>query len=105
MAKEKGSEKTGGREKGVPNKKSELKIFIRSLLEDNTKKLEEEIKKLEGKTYVDSVLALLEYAVPKLSRTEFSGDVNVTNEQDVTGWSDEDLKTMSDINKKNRGND
>lgn len=103
MAKEKGSEKTGGREKGVPNKKSELKIFIRSLLEDNTEKLEKEIEKLEGKTYVDSVLALLEYAVPKLSRAEFIGDIKVENVDNVSDYSDEEIEAISKIRKKKRG--
>ena len=75
---DKNGNKTGGRVKGSVNKDNELKAFIKGLINDNTEKLTEEIKKLEGKVYVDSVLALMEYAVPKLAR------VTVKDESDIT---------------------
>ena len=68
--------KTGGRVKGTPNKDNELKAFIKGLISDNQDKLVVEIQQLRGKTYVDSMLALLEYAVPKLSRVDGSLDVS-----------------------------
>ena len=75
---EEGHKKAKGRVKGSKNKDNELKAFIKGLINDNTEKLTEEIKKLEGKVYVDSVLALMEYAVPKLAR------VTVDDESDIT---------------------
>ena len=67
-----------GRVKGSKNKDNELKAFIKGLINDNTEKLTEEIAKLEGKVYVDSVLALMEYAVPKLQRVEVEGEIDAT---------------------------
>ena len=86
MAKVKGSEKSGGRKKGTPNKDNELKAFIRGLISDNTDKLTEEIKKLEGKVYVDAVMNMMEYAVPKLQRVELDADIDVKAEGFVINY-------------------
>jgi hypothetical protein len=77
-----GNTKGKGRPKGSVNKDNELKAFIKGLINDNTEKLTEEIKKLEGKVYVDSVLALMEYAVPKLARVTVKDESETT--QNIT---------------------
>ncbi len=73
---DKEGKKTGGRQKGTPNKDNELKAFLRELVGDNQEKLVEEIEKLEGKAYIDAVFALMEYVQPKLSRTEVKAEVD-----------------------------
>jgi hypothetical protein len=73
-----GNTKGKGRPKGSVNKDNELKAFIKGLISDNTDKLTKEIAKLEGKVYIDSVLALMEYAVPKLARVEVEGEIDAT---------------------------
>ena len=75
---DKDGNKTGGRQKGTPNKPNELKSFLIELVNDNQDKLVEEIKKLEGKAFTDSMFALMEYVQPKLSRTEVKAKVEST---------------------------
>ena len=77
MGFEKGNTAGKGRPKGSVNKDSELKKFLIDLVKDNQEKLVEEIKKLEGKAFTDSMFALIEYVQPKLSRTEVTADVKV----------------------------
>ena len=75
---DKDGNKTGGRQKGTPNKPNELKSFLIELVNDNQDKLVDEIKKLEGKAFTDSMFALMEYVQPKLSRTEVKAEVEST---------------------------
>lgn len=65
--------KFGGRKKGTPNK--DIKILrerINNLLDNHFGELEEDFKSLTPKERIDAYIKLLEYAVPKLSRTEIS---------------------------------
>ena len=48
--------------------------FIQALLDDQQNKITEELSKLKGKEYLNVIAALLEYAMPKLNRTEISAD-------------------------------
>lgn len=67
---EKGREKTGGREKGTPNKKTQQwEIFSEWFLFQGMDRLALEIEKLEGKEFVYVMKDLLEYFKPKLSRS------------------------------------
>lgn len=63
--------KYGGRRKGTPNKKTEeLRARVETLIDDNWKKLQVDIQELTSKERVDTIVKLLEYSLPKLSRTE-----------------------------------
>jgi len=54
-----------------PNKETQLlRERVRILLDDNWDEVCIEIKALKGKDHVDAILRMLEYALPKLSRTE-----------------------------------
>ena len=67
----KGKEKTGGREKGVPNKKTELwESFSTYCINDGLEKFKTELNKLEGEKYVNAYISLLEFHKPKLARTQ-----------------------------------
>ena len=72
--------KFGGRTKGTPNKNNELKTFLIDLVNDSQQKLVDELKKLEGKAFVDSMFALMEYVQPKLSRTEVEAKIEIEEE-------------------------
>jgi hypothetical protein len=77
--------KTGGRQKGVPNKvNAEFRDVVRRLLEDNSQNFQRwitlvaegdgaEIKPNPGKA-LDIIAGLAEYSAPKLARTEVVGD-------------------------------
>jgi hypothetical protein len=66
--------KTGGREKGTPNKRTQQwEIFSDWFMSQGMERLEEELGKLEGKDYVNTVRDLLEYFQPKLARQELVG--------------------------------
>ncbi len=74
-----------GRPKGSENKSSQLlRERISTLLEDQYEFVLEDIKQLKPKERVDAWLKLLEYAVPKLQRTEIKSLTTV-----------EELLTMS----------
>jgi hypothetical protein len=78
VGKPKGSVKTGGRQKGVPNKvNAEFREVITRLLEDNSGNFSVWLTQVAtddpGKA-LDLVSKLAEYAAPKLARTELTGD-------------------------------
>lgn len=67
--------KTGGRTEGTPNKvTATMREFFTKIIEDNQQKALDELGKLTGKDYIEAYLKLAEYAVPKLSRIEHTGD-------------------------------
>lgn len=78
MGKAKGSEKTGGRAKGTPNKSTQkTRDFINDLLEneqDNILDALESIRLENPIEYLKQWNALLEFGTPKLARTELVGD-------------------------------
>ena len=82
MSFKEGRNKTGGRKAGVSNKDSEFKAFIKELLDSDTDKISEELGKLTGKPYLDTILSFCEYAVPKLARVEVKDESETT--QNIT---------------------
>lgn len=73
---QKGKHKTGGRAKGVTNKKTVvLDAFAKEVCEGGAAKFQQELKKLKGKDYVNAYLAVFEYVRPKLARTEIKGEI------------------------------
>ena len=58
--------KTGGRQKGTPNKKTALiNAFINYLIEDGKDKFTEEFNKLSGKDYTDCFLSMVKLSTNK----------------------------------------
>lgn len=80
----KGIPKTGGRQKGTPNKVKRLggEDFIRKIMEtmEDTERMEEELAQVHGKDYFRVYCDLQAFLRPKYSSVEFSGDVKVGNE-------------------------
>lgn len=93
-----------GRPKGSENRVTkDTREAFKTLVEDNTDKFQGWLDKI-AETNPAKAFELLtnvaEYVLPKLSRSEFVGEVKVEAEVNVTNMSDEDLKTISEINKK-----
>lgn len=62
-----------GRPKGVPNKKTDaLRAKVDKLIEDNWESIQDDLVDLQPKERIDTMIKLLEYALPKLNRTEIS---------------------------------
>ena len=62
-----------GRPKGSENKETKkIRELIGELLDNNMAKLQDDINELTPKDRVAAVTGLLEYAVPKLQRTELT---------------------------------
>ncbi|MBI9056746.1 MAG: hypothetical protein JEZ01_03135 [Labilibaculum sp.] len=58
--------KHGGRTKGTPNKQTaKIKEVVHSLLADNIDQLQNDLDLLEPKDRINTMLKLLDYAIPK----------------------------------------
>lgn len=70
MGFEKGKEKTGGKQKGTRNKKTEQwESFSEYCLNGGLEKFKIELNRLEKSQFVNAFLTLLEFHKPKLART------------------------------------
>ena len=79
---------------GVPNAHtSESRETVKMIIEGNWKKLKEELEKLEGKDYVNSVIKLLEFHLPKLNKVEVKDDLEDKRMTINVNYSDVDLES------------
>jgi hypothetical protein len=70
MSRKKGSEKTGGRVAGTPNRvTSDLKTWVASILDNGRDKFVESLDKLEPSEYTRVFTGLLNYTLPKQAPT------------------------------------
>ena len=75
---------------GRPNKKTEaLRGRIETLLEDQWEIVLTDIKKLSGKERIDTMIKLMEYALPKLNRTEIK---NITTVEELIAMTPEERR-------------
>ena len=85
MAFEKGNKLSKGRPKGAVNRSTEMIKLSLARAVDNTlstlSKDLEDIKKKDPQAALELALKLLEYTIPKLSRTEVKAEVNQRIEQ------------------------
>lgn len=88
MGAPKGHKKVGGRQKGVPNKKTaQWEAFSQYCMEGGLERFQKEMNALKGKDYVNTFVSLLEFHKPKLQRTTLEGSetapiiLNVITEQ------------------------
>lgn len=73
-----GTPKTGGRKKGVQNKRTEkLKKALSEIVMENIPRLREEIAKLEGKDYLWAVEKFTAYVIPKPVATDVKMEADV----------------------------
>jgi hypothetical protein len=69
--KQKGTEKTGGRVKGTPNKVTkDVRQLLNDIVQSNIANIEDDLKKLTSKERLQIITGLLPYVVPKLQNIE-----------------------------------
>ena len=79
-----------GSRKGTPNKfTQEFRDRVMMILDDNWDAVAEDIKVLKGKDKIDAILRLLEFALPKLARTEFR---DITDIEELLSMSADERK-------------
>jgi len=85
MAKAKGTLKTGGRQKGTPNKvTTDLRQWVKKIIDENSGQLEKDLQKLEPKERWQIIEKLMQYTLPKLQSVEAQIEQhldNLTDEQ------------------------
>ncbi|GAB6121177.1 hypothetical protein [Dysgonomonas termitidis] len=80
----KGTQKTGGRAKGTPNKvTSDLRTWINELLNDNRKQFAKDLQALEPHQRVMIFEKLLSYAVPKMQSVEAKIDLDTLSDEQL----------------------
>lgn len=74
-------QKFGGRTKGTPNKTTnEIREQFQKLIENNLEQFENDIKELEPKDRIKTILELSKFVIPTLKATELTtpNDNNIT---------------------------
>ena len=70
VGRRKGTEKTGGRKAGTPNKVTGTgKEWIASIIDGNREQFEKDLEKLEPGERVQIISNLLQYVTPKMQRS------------------------------------
>jgi DNA primase catalytic subunit len=78
-----GRGRLGGRKKGQPNKTTtDLRNFIKCLLEDSTEQIKSDLAELEPKERLAILEKLMSYVIPKMQT--ISADVTTRAEEDRT---------------------
>ena len=82
---QKGKEKTGGRQKGTPNKKNEqLRTLIGNFLQENFEEVQKEFATLSNKDKVKAYTELLPYALPKMQSVETTINYDDMSDEQIT---------------------
>jgi len=80
-----GKRENAGRPKGSENKDlKSLRIRIESLLDEQWENVLNDFEGLEPKERLDAVIKLLEYALPKLNRTEIKDMTSIEDFLEMT---------------------
>lgn len=76
MARKKGTEKTGGRSKGTPNRvTSELKSWIQQVIDGNRSQFEKDLKGLDAKDRLLILEKLMAYVTPKMQSVSIDAQI------------------------------
>lgn len=76
--------KTGGRQKGTPNKDTkDIRAMFKALVETNLAKLDKDIKALKGTERVKYTLEMAKFCIPTLKSIDYKGDVEVTAKRKI----------------------
>lgn len=79
-----GKTKTGGRQKGQPNSVTgTLRQQVQHLLESQFNAVLNDLEALEPKDRVNAWIKLLDFALPKLQRTETTFDASKMSDADI----------------------
>lgn len=84
MGKPKGAEKTGGRQKGTPNKvTSTMKDWLAKLIDSNRKQIERDLKALEPKERLQVLERFMGYVIPKQQAVSAKIDYNQLSDEQL----------------------
>ena len=74
--------KTGGREKGTPNKvTSDLRLWVNKIIADNQSQFVKDLKELEAKDRINVIEKLMQYVVPKQQSISVEAQIEAEYEQ------------------------
>lgn len=72
---QKGHKKLGGRKKGTPNRATAgIRKHIHTFLEGHVDRFTEAVNDLPPEQFIEVYIKLMEYGLPKLARTELTGN-------------------------------
>ena len=95
------AKKAGKKSKRGPEASTvKVREAVQKLLDNNSEKIEEMFDKVakddpKGALYL--FRDLLEFSLPKLSRTEFSGDIKTDTDFDPSKYTDDELKELKEL--------
>ena len=73
--------KTGGRQKGTPNKLTkELKAVLQGIVTSELERLPESLKKLDDKDRLQFLVKIIPYVLPKLQTEHYKYDRTISEE-------------------------
>jgi len=78
---------------------SRIRSFIKELIENNFEQVIQDIQLLDPKERVQAITNLIEYAIPKLNRTELVEDKEI-EQFDFSKLSDDELRQYITIGRK-----
>jgi vacuolar-type H+-ATPase subunit E/Vma4 len=91
---------SGAKPKGASNKvTNKIRVWIQKIIEDNFQTIIDDIALLDSKERVNAISNLIEYAIPKLSRTELVEDIE-KEELDFSKLTDDELRAYINIGRK-----
>lgn len=83
--------------KGIPNgATAEVKDFYVSLLSGQQSKIEKELKKLEGRDYLNAIFKLSEYVIPKQRQVEQIIDLSKLSDEEIDILFNKAIRTVSE---------
>ncbi len=84
MSRIKGTPKTGGRNKGTPNKVTgSLRNWIANVLNNNRSQIESDLQQLEPKDRLQMLERLMQYVVPKQQAVSASIDLEKLSDEQL----------------------
>ena len=82
---EKGTPKTGGRGKGIPNKvTATIRESISQFCSDNWKQIQNDFKQLEPKERIHLFERFLQYTIPRKTESKINLDFDMMTEEQIT---------------------
>lgn len=84
MGKPKGSAKTGGRQKGTPNKTTAtIREWLINVIRKNQRQIEKDLKELEPGARLQVIAKLLPFVVPKMESINATVDYNKLSDEQL----------------------
>lgn len=82
MGKPKGSKKTGGRQRGTPNKvTTDIKTWIAEILNNGRDQFEKDLKQVDARDRLKIYTGLITYILPKQQAVEMDAEIRADAKQ------------------------